>query len=144
MQKQLFLCTPLCVRDLLSWASPSPWSQGCLRKCTEAEQGEQVLFSYLLITYADNMALPAFACRWLLLQQSIDISCPRAVGLLLWAHAGTDRRTVPFQRPCSAYYAGSANRWMMRSSGTNLVYVNFHHMLDCWKNHCVKCKYSIV
>jgi len=26
-------------------------------------------------TYANNVALPAFACRTLLLQQSIDISC---------------------------------------------------------------------
>ena len=53
-----------------------------------------------------------------LLQQSIDISACRAhsskpttAGLLLCAHAGTERRTdtVQFDRPCSAHYAGSAN-----------------------------------
>ena len=34
-----------------------------------------------------------------------------AAGLLLWAHAGTDRKTdiVPFHTSCSAYYAGSVN-----------------------------------
>ena len=38
-------------------------------------------------------------------------SKPAAAALLLWFHAGTDRRTdtVPFHRPCFAYYAGSAN-----------------------------------
>jgi len=52
------------------------------------------------------------------------INNPAATGMLLWAHAGTDKwtdkwkdgqtdrwmDTVPLQRPCSAYYvAGSAN-----------------------------------
>jgi len=34
-----------------------------------------------------------------------------AAGLLLWAHAGTDRRTdtVPLHRPCCSYHAVSAN-----------------------------------
>ena len=38
-------------------------------------------------------------------------SKPAALGLLLWARAGTDRRmdTVSFHRPCSAYYANSDN-----------------------------------
>jgi len=41
-----------------------------------------------------------------------------AAGLLLWAHARTDGRTdrrtdsLPFYRPCSAYYASSANNWL--------------------------------
>jgi len=54
-----------------------------------------------------------------LLQQSIDISWkPAAAGLLLRAHAGTDRRTdtVPFHRPCSAYYAGNASDQSMTKS----------------------------
>ena len=51
-----------------------------------------------------------------LLQQSVYISChqthsskPSAAGLLLWT---LDRRTdtVPFHRPCSTYYAGSAHK----------------------------------
>jgi len=62
-----------------------------------------------LSTYADNVALPAFARHMKLLQQLIDISCwlgpqqqtcrskksgfAKAAGLLLWAHAGTDRQT---------------------------------------------------
>jgi len=53
-----------------------------------------------LPTCADNVALPAFARRTPLLQ-SIDISAPRqahsskptVAGLLLWVHAGTERRT---------------------------------------------------
>jgi len=69
-----------------------------------------------LPTHADNVALPVFTRRTPLLQQSIDISCPPCPQqqtrrtLLQWAN-GTDRRTdtVPFHRPCSAYYAGSAN-----------------------------------
>jgi len=38
-------------------------------------------------------------------------SKPAAAGLLLWAHTGTDSRTdtVPFHRPCCAYYARSAD-----------------------------------
>ena len=69
-----------------------------------------------LPTHADNMALPAFTrrcCdRYLLLTHS---SKPAVAGLLLWVHAGTDRRTVrwtdtvPFHGSCTAYYAGSAN-----------------------------------
>ena len=69
-----------------------------------------------LPTHADNVALPVFVRRTPLLQQSIDISFPPGPQqqtrrtLLQWAN-GTDRRTdtVPFHRPCSAYYAGSAN-----------------------------------
>ena len=38
-------------------------------------------------TYADNVALPAFARR------RAHSSKPAAAGLLLWAHAGTDRQT---------------------------------------------------
>jgi len=49
-----------------------------------------------LPTSAVNVALPAIA----------------AAGLLLWAHAGTDRRTdiVSLHRPCSTHYAGSGNK----------------------------------
>jgi len=44
--------------------------------------------------YADNEALPAFARRTRVVKQSIDNSNKSAaVGLLLWAHAGTDGRT---------------------------------------------------
>jgi len=74
-----------------------------------------------LSTYVDNEALPAFARHTPLLRQSIDISCPpsrhqqtcssgfAAVGPC-WDRQ-TDRQTdtVPFHRPYSAYYAGSAN-----------------------------------
>jgi len=72
-----------------------------------------------LPTYADNVALPAFARRCCS-NRSISFARrshtgkPAAAGLLLWAHAGTDRRTdaqtdeqtdtVPFYRPCSAFY----------------------------------------
>jgi len=70
------------------------------------------------------VALPAFARRTLLLQQSIDISCrrarsskPEASILSLRAHIGTSGRTdrqtdgnLPFHKPCSAYYADSANK----------------------------------
>jgi len=47
-------------------------------------------------TYADNVALPAFARRMPAVQQSIDISCSsklEAASLLLWAGAGTGVRT---------------------------------------------------
>ena len=73
-----------------------------------------------LISYADYVALPAIAHSTPLLQQPIDISCPPnqqqqtySSRLLLWTHAGTDRRTdtVPFHRPCSACYAGSADKY---------------------------------
>jgi len=43
--------------------------------------------------YADDVALPAFTRRTSAVQQSIDMACRRVVGLLLWAHAGTERRT---------------------------------------------------
>ena len=45
-------------------------------------------------------------------------------GLLPWAHAGTDSRTdtVPFDRPCSAYYAGSANN--QQDSRCLFIYLN--------------------
>ena len=55
-----------------------------------------------LTAYTDNVALPTFAnccCdNWYLPPAP-------AAGLLLWAHAGRDRRTdtVPFHRPCSTY-----------------------------------------
>ena len=41
-----------------------------------------------------------------------------AAGLLLCAHAGTDSRTdtLPFHRPCSTYYASTANKKMKRFS----------------------------
>jgi len=80
-----------------------------------------------LPAYADYVALPAFARRTPLLQQSTHICChiawPTAANpllqvWLLWAHARTDRQTdrqtdrrtdtVPFYRPFLAYYAGSA------------------------------------
>ena len=71
-----------------------------------------------LPTYTDNVALPAFARRTPLLQQSIDISRPAhsskpaAAGLLLWTHAETHimTDTVSFHRPCCAYYAGSVDK----------------------------------
>jgi len=60
------------------------------------------------------VALPAFARRCCS-NRSISLA-RRASGLLLCAHAGRDMRadrrtdTVPFHRPCSAYYAGNANK----------------------------------
>jgi len=81
-------------------------------------------------TYADNVALPAFArrCCWaLILQQSIDIFCTpgpqqetsssgfAAVGSC-W-NRQTD--TVPLRRHCSAYYAGSANNTTLITSSHN-------------------------
>ena len=70
------------------------------------------LFSYLRILTTWHCPRSSTACRccsnW-----SIAPSCrayrsrPAAAGLLVWACAGTDRRTdtVPFHRSCSAYYA---------------------------------------
>jgi len=43
--------------------------------------------------YADDVTLPAFTRRTPVVQQSIDMACRRVVGLLLWAHAGAERRT---------------------------------------------------
>jgi len=45
------------------------------------------------------------------LQQQLSAAAVEA-DLLLWAHAGTDRRTdtVLFPRTCSTYYAGNANK----------------------------------
>jgi len=40
--------------------------------------------------YADDVALPAFTRRTPAVQQSIDMACRRVVGLLMWAHAGTE------------------------------------------------------
>ena len=60
------------------------------------------------------MALPAFARRTQLLQQSIA-SPPGPQQQTRISDERTDRRrnrrtdTVPFHRPCSAYYEGSAN-----------------------------------
>ena len=64
------------------------------------------------------MALPAFAAAAPAVQQSIDISCPpgpqqQTRRRLLQRENGTDRqtgghRTVTY-RPCSTYYAKSAN-----------------------------------
>jgi len=83
-------------------------------------------------TYADNVPLPAFAHRCCS-RRSTSLACrahsskPAAAGLL-WAHAGTDRRTggrtdrrtdtVPFHRFCCACYAGSANRRLSSGRGT--------------------------
>ena len=63
---------------------------------------------FLVTTYADNVALPAFACRATVRRAAINRYLLPA-GPQLWLM--TDRRTntVPFRRPCSAYYAGSAN-----------------------------------
>ena len=47
----------------------------------------------LATMYADDVALPAFTRRTPVAQQSIDMACRRVVGLLLWAHAGAERRT---------------------------------------------------
>jgi len=51
------------------------------------------------------------------MQQSIDITYPpgpqqQTLRTLLQRANGTDKRTdsVPFHKPCSAYYAGSANK----------------------------------
>ena len=72
----------------------------------------------LLPTYANNVALPAFARRCCSIsQQSIDISCRRAHSSKPAAAAccdrmgQTERQTDARQlhRPCSAYYAGSVN-----------------------------------
>jgi len=69
-----------------------------------------------LPTHADNVALPAFARLRPCSSRSISPACrahgskPTAASLLLWAHAGTDRRTDAGQmhRPCSTQYADSA------------------------------------
>ena len=64
--------------------------------------------------YADNMVQPA-RCSWLISARRAHSSKHAAAGLLMWTHAGTDQctdrqmDTVPFHRPCSAYYTGSAN-----------------------------------
>jgi len=69
-----------------------------------------------LPTYADNVALPAFALRarpcCINRSTSLARRARSSESAAAWAHAGTDRRTgtVPFYRPCSAYYAGSANK----------------------------------
>jgi len=67
------------------------------------------MFSYLrtLITrYCPRSPAAAAAAA---VDRYIHGSKPAAAGLLLWARAGTDRRTdpVPFHKLCSAYYAGS-------------------------------------
>jgi len=64
------------------------------------------------------VALPAFSRRTPLLRQSVNISVrpahsskPASACLQLLVHAWTDKMkdrrtdTVPFHRPCSAYYA---------------------------------------
>ena len=78
------------------------------------------------LTVRPSQAAAAAIDRYLLL------AGPTAAGLLLWARAGTDRRTdtVPFHRPCSAYYADSANNtvviliWLLYIT-TLLVYIVF-------------------
>ena len=57
--------------------------------------------SVQLPTYADNVALPAFARRTLLLQQSIDISCPPG----------------PQQQTCSIDFIAAGPHWDKRSDG---------------------------
>ena len=74
-------------------------------------------------TYANNVALPAFTHCMPAVQQSINIYClpgPQqqtcssgfAAVVPCWdrqINGWTDRQTdVPFHRPCSTYYAGSA------------------------------------
>ena len=70
-----------------------------------------------LPTSSVNVALPAFAAAASAVQQSIDISCPSGPqqqprSTLLQRSNKTYKRTdtVPLHRPCSAYYAGSANK----------------------------------
>jgi len=79
------------------------------------------------------MALPAFARRTPPLQQSIDISCPPGPRLQTcssgFAAVGqrwdrqTERRTDtgPLPRPCSAYYAGRANKKTNLPNGKDYV-----------------------
>jgi len=60
------------------------------------------------------VALPAFATTAAIDRYLLHAE-PTAADLLLWAHAGKDRvgrqtDTVPFQRPCFTYYAGSDNK----------------------------------
>ena len=67
------------------------------------------VFSYLRIHNRHNVALPTFA-RGCSSNWSIQVR-----GSNWFAAVGPcwDRRTdtVPFHRPCCAYYAGSANKW---------------------------------
>jgi len=57
-------------------------------------------------------------------QLSIDVSCLQGAQQqtrrppLLLSMNGTDRRTDvrPLHRPCSAYYAGSVNKWKLKSA----------------------------
>jgi len=92
-----------------------PGNQRCANCPHYRKIDEQVCVQ--LPTYADNVALPAFARRCCC-NRSISparrahSSKPAATGLLPWArHAGTrrqtDRRkdTVPFRRTCSSHYA---------------------------------------
>jgi len=89
------------------------------------DRNPQVLFlqerRHEVRTYADNVALPAFARRYCMLL-SIDIFCPPgpqqqpcrngfAAVEPCW-NRQTDRRTdtVPFHRPHSAYHAGIATK----------------------------------
>ena len=64
-----------------------------------------------LPTYADNVALPAFARRTPLSAECrpcSNRSLPAAADLLLWAHAGTDRR-IPYIDPAPHTVKGSSN-----------------------------------
>jgi len=81
-------------------------------------------------TKTPPISFPAYVCcctlgnnRYLLHARPTAVGLLPA-GLLLWTHAGTD--TVLLQRPCSAYYAGSAN---------NMV----HYEVRC----CIVCKSSV-
>ena len=99
------------------------------KRCHGRSTSACTFVSVQVPTYADNMALPAFARRTLLVSAghtAIDqyflpagptaAIKPETAGLLLWANAGRHRDwrtdTVPLHRPCSAYeyYAGSANK----------------------------------
>jgi len=74
----------------------------------------------------------------------LSASNPAAVGLLLWAHAGTDRRTdtVPLHRPWYAYYAGSANKqqWQFMEPGGVLHPIRVHRIgsvtVKLWCTNC--------
>ena len=74
----------------------------------------------------------------------LSASSPAAVGLLLWAHAGTDRRTdtVPLHRPWYAYYAGNANKqqWQFMEPGGVLRPIRVHRIgsvtVKLWCTNC--------
>jgi len=69
-------------------------------------------------TYADNVALPAFARRCCSNRSISAENLQQRVCCCGPMRGQTDRRTdtVPFHRPCSAYYAGNASDQSMTKS----------------------------